>query len=187
MQDSSKVHLCKYGCGYKTKYNSNIHRHYRLKHQEKPPDPIDPPLPPTQPKSRFIPDDGTESEYEQTDLESMISNKIHQMIGMKNNNGSMLPAIKGFMTGSTGSLIAGLCLGYMISQNIKPAIQIISQMMGNCGSPSLGGGKIPLNQTEIQRALVLNQMKPPVPPPPSCGPSTQSPPPSSSIPLPMQS
>jgi hypothetical protein len=191
-KQQKQQYKCKYGCGYITFVNSNIHRHHRAIHEKQPPlkDNFDtPPIPSSLKNNLPVDDDSQEDEkYEteavDTDIESIISNKITSMLAQNKN------PIKSFMGGTSATLLAGVCIGWLLSNNIKPMVGLVQMMMGKLLPPTAGGvhQKLPSPQ-EIQRAIYLSQQTPPSRPYKQEDVSyskefTASPPSSSSIPLP---
>ena len=161
-------------CDYTSKYNHNILRHKRHKHRvtELPSD-YDGDLdnnvrtnsnhqqPYLVPEPEDYVEEGEQEEEGITcnDLEAMISDKINDLL--KTNDlppVGKLPiqsAMKNFMSGSTATLIAGMCLGYLITANAPVVLAMMKGSLNGFSPAFTAGGSA--QQQEMMRQMLAQQ------------------------------
>lgn len=198
MEETPKIIYCgEEGCSYKSQHNHNVLRHRRRVHKtdrvtELPDTDAEeqsPPSPPSVISDTVAEEEEDEMTYD--DLENMIDDKIgtllkSQGLGKVNPKNLRQSAVKTFFNGSTGHLIAGIALGFIISNNLP---MILGAAKNGLVASSVKSVVPPqMTPEEIQRRimaqqLLVNQLKAQLPSESSPPPSSQSAsPPSSTSP-----
>jgi hypothetical protein len=161
-------------CDYTSKYNHNILRHKRSKHRvEELPSDYDA----DNDSPNFVEEPETEVEVEATgeeeegitynDLEAMIGDKINEVL--KGNNLPQISkktqqsAMKTFMSGSTASLLAGMCLGYLLTANAPVLMAMLRGSLNSSSPASVVGGihhqQPSQAQAELMRKILAQQQQ----------------------------
>jgi hypothetical protein len=94
------------------------------------------------------------------DIQGLIDSKVKEIL--KNQNIEVSPklrksTLKTFMTGSTATLIAGIILGHILTNNIPVLVSIVKTLFAKNG---VSGAPPPSGQTtqaELMRQLMLRQ------------------------------
>lgn len=186
--EQSSLYKCD-KCDYSSKFNHNLLRHQRSKHRvvelASDYDGETESNAPPPPQVHRVPDPNEVEEEEDDgltydDLEVMISDKINKVL--KGNN---LPtvskkatqsAVKTFMGGNTASLLAGICIGYLITANAGAILKMMNPLNGSL--PVATQGQPTQAQVEMMRRIIAQQQQaqtqPSPPPPPPVAVSSQS-------------
>lgn len=178
MSESEKPSYSCSHCPYKSKHRHNVTRHIRAVHPElasKPTPALPSPPPPTEDAPPPVPPPSEEpsDDMSYNDLEDLIDSKVESIL--KQQNIVVSPQVrksvmKQFMSSSTASIFAGVCIGYLLTVNAPLLVGVVRRLFSNFQSPSgqQGGGatavKVPvMTQEELMRQVMLRQpVQPPV-------------------------
>ena len=142
-------------CNYTSSFKHNVYRHVRNSHVSATPEKIEAP-PAPQPEAAE-----SEGGGEDYDIQELIDNKVKEIL--KNQKIDVSPrlrksTLKTFMSGSRASLIAGIILGHILTNNIPVLVSLVKTLFAKNG---VSGAPAPVQatQAEIMRQLMLRQQQ----------------------------
>jgi hypothetical protein len=158
MESNGKVFKCD-KCSYQSTYHHNLLRHKRQKHRVvelasdyeealPPPPPGPPPTPPPSEPGATPPASEADEEEEGgyfDDIESMVDHRLNQFLegnNIKISQKGRTTAIKSFMNSSGATLMAGMCIGYLLTANAPMIMAMVRRSLGN-GLAPVGAGVQP--------------------------------------------
>jgi len=173
MNESSKSNFKCNHCDYTSEYRHNVYRHIRGKHPDVfdkgevnefvsslPTSPVAvsssprPPPPPPPPSLQ-------EEEEDPIDLDKLLDDKLAKFLG--DNKVAISPAVrqsamKKVMSSQGATLIAGMIIGYILTNNLPMILSIFGKYAKNGSSPPRQVG-VQLTQEQMMQQVMMRQQQ----------------------------
>ena len=170
MNESSKAHFKCNHCDYKSDFKHNVYRHIRGKHPEvfdkgevadfassAPSSPVGVSLPRTPPPP---PPSPREEEEGDLNIDQLLDEKLSKFL--EDNKVAISPAVrqsamKKMMSSQGATLLAGMIIGYILTNNLPMILGMIARAAKNGSAPPRQVGAQQMSQEQIQAEILMRQ------------------------------